>query len=112
MNNAALAYSGKNYLIKEIMEATPQKLLIKVYDFALVQIKKKDFVKTNNAIQVLIDSLRFEPEQAKEISIGLLKLYKFCQDQMRQKNYEIVYTILSDLKNSWNEVFNSQRAAA
>ncbi len=103
--------AANQYLIRDILDASPQKLLIKVYDFALVNIQKHDFVKTNNALQVLIDALRFDDEKAKEVSVGLLKLYKFCQDQMRLKNYEIVYKIISELKTSWVEAFHNNNIA-
>ncbi len=95
------------YLVKEIMEATPQQLLIKVYDFAIVNCKKQNLVKTNNALQELINSLRFDDEAAREISVGLFRLYQFCQDQMRKNNYDIVVKILTELKESWLNAFKA-----
>jgi flagellar protein FliS len=94
------------YLVKDILEATPQQLVIKLYDLAIVSCKREDLRKTNNAIQALIDALNFEDESATEISTGLLKLYKFCQDQMREGNYSIVDRILSELRESWMNVFS------
>jgi flagellin-specific chaperone FliS len=73
-NNRANAY-----LAKEILEASPQKLLIKVYDFAIVHCKKGNMDKTNRALQELINALRFDDEKSKDIAIGFLKLYQFCQ---------------------------------
>jgi len=69
------------YLTKEIMEATPQKLLLKVYDFSIQQALQKNMIKTNRGIQVLIESLNFEVADARSISIELLRLYQYCQDQ-------------------------------
>lgn len=97
------------YLVKEILEATPQQLLIKVYDFAIVNCQKHNLEKTNNAIQELINGLRFDEGEVKEISIGLLRLYQFCQDQMRKKNYDIVYKVLTELRESWINAFKSQQ---
>lgn len=94
------------YLVKEIMDASPQQLLIKIYDFAILNCQRQNLEKTNKAIQELINSLRFDLEEAKEISIGLLKLYQFCQEQMRQKNYDIVYKILTELRETWLKIFN------
>ena len=105
MYQAAIANRQQNrlnpYLVKEIMEATPQQLLIKIYDFAIMNCQKRDLIKTNKALQELINSLRFDDEEAKEISIGLYKLYQFCQDQMRKQNYDIVYKILTELRGTW-----------
>lgn len=93
------------YLAKEILEATPQQLLIKIYDFAIVNCQRQDMVKTNNAIQELINSLSFEGPQVKEVSTGLLRLYKYCQDQMRSQNYDMVLKILTELRDTWASAF-------
>ena len=95
------------YLLKEILEANPQQIILKIYDIAIVNSKKKDLAKTNNAIQELINSLKFDDEQVKEISMGLLRLYRFCQEEMRKQNYDIVYKILTDLRETWTKAFNN-----
>ncbi|MCK9210232.1 MAG: flagellar protein FliS [Ignavibacteriaceae bacterium] len=109
MQHSALANNNSNrmnqYLVKEILEATPQQLLIKVYDFAIVNCNKHNMVKTNNAIQELINSLNFETESVREISTGLLRLYLFCQEQMRLQKYDTVNTILVELRSTWVEAF-------
>jgi len=110
MYQASLSYKQQNrlnpYLVKEIMEATPQQLLIKVYDFAILHCQKKDLIKTNKAIQELVNSLRFDDENTKELAVGLYKLYQFCQEQMRNQNYDIVYKILVELRETWQKAFN------
>ena len=95
-----------SYLVKEIMEASPQQLLIKVYDFAIVNCQRQNIEKTNKALQELINALRFDGDDVREISIGLLKLYQFCQEEMRNRNFEIVLKILTDLRESWRNAFN------
>ncbi len=95
-----------NYIVKEIMEATPQQLLIKIYDFAILNCQRKNLAKTNQALQELINSLRWEGEDVKQVSTGLFKLYQFCQSEMRKKNYDIVYRILSELRETWLKAFN------
>ncbi|MBN1301171.1 MAG: flagellar protein FliS [Melioribacteraceae bacterium] len=94
------------YIVKEILEASPQQLLIKIYDFAILNCQRHDLSKTNNAIQELINSLNFEDESAREISTGLLRLYQFCQDQMRKREYDVVYKILTELRDTWKNAFN------
>ncbi|MBU2492290.1 MAG: flagellar protein FliS [Bacteroidetes bacterium] len=95
------------YLVKEILDADPKKLLLKIYDFAIVNSKRGDLAKTNNALSALINALNFDTEETKKISIGLMKLYQFCQEQMRQKNFNIVVNILSDLRETWLTVFRT-----
>lgn len=110
MYQAALSQRQQNrlnpYLVKEIMEATPQQLLIKIYDFAILNCQKRNLEKTNRAIQELINGLRFDDETTKEVALGLYRLYQFCQDQMRQQNYDIVHKILLELRETWQKAFN------
>ncbi len=109
-NSTITANKNRNrlnqYLVNEITQATPQQLLIKIYDFALVNCKKENLAKTNEALQVLINALSFDGKEVSEISTGLLKLYQYCQNEMRNKNYTIVYKILNELKESWLIAFN------
>ena len=114
MYNSSAAYKINNinnranaYVANEILDASPQKLLIKIYDFAITHCKNKNLEKTNKALILLIESLRYDEEEAAKISNGLKQLYEFCQDQMRQRNYEIVEKILIDLRESWVGAFTS-----
>lgn len=110
MQRSAILYERNNkanaYLTKEIMEASQEKLLIKIYDFAIVNCQKGDLEKTNKAITQLINALNFEDEKAREIAVGLYRLYQFAQDQMRKGKHEITLKILSDLRETWLIVFN------
>ena len=89
------------YLTNQVLNASPEQLFIKVFDLAVVQSEKRDMIKTNNAIQELIGFLRFDDENYKDLAINLIKLYQFCQDQARKSNFEIVTTILTELRDSW-----------
>jgi flagellar protein FliS len=93
------------YLSKDILDASPQKLLLKVYDFAIANCRKNDMVRTNKALSELINSLNFESSETKEFSLGLMSLYQFCQDQMRKGENEIVENILTELRTSWVDIF-------
>lgn len=111
MYSTASVNTNKNrlqkYVEKEIIESNPKQLLIKVYDFAILHCQRHDLIKTNNALQELINALNYETEETREISIGLLRLYQYCQDQMRKKNYEIVHKILTELRQTWAEAFQN-----
>ena len=95
------------YVTNEILDASPQKLLLKVYDFAIMQCKNENLEKTNKALTELINALRFDDEDSNEIAVGLMKLYEYCQEQMRKKNYDIVLNILTELRDSWSKAFVS-----
>ncbi|MCB0729849.1 MAG: flagellar protein FliS [Ignavibacteriae bacterium] len=110
INNAHNNYGANAYLANEILNASPQKLLLKVYDFAIAQCKNKNLEKTNKALAELINALRFDDDNSYEISIGLKRLYEYCQDQMRNRNYDIVLRILTELRETWNKVFVSMES--
>lgn len=96
------------YLANEILYATPKQLFIKTFDFAIVHSEKMDMVKTNNAIQELIGMLKFDDESFKDLSINLLRLYQYCQDQARKNNFTIVSKILTELRESWLKAIQSK----
>lgn len=102
-NNRAKAYVTNN-----ILDTTPEKLLIKIYDFAIKGCRTHSLEKTNGALNELIFALNYDTKEVEEVSIGLLKLYKFCQEQMRKKNYDIVEKILTELRESWVNVLKQQ----
>jgi flagellin-specific chaperone FliS len=81
-------------------------LLLRIYDFAIAHCKNRNLEKTNKALMTLITGLRFDDPESVEISIGLKRLYEFCQDQMRQKNYDIVERILLELRETWISAFS------
>ncbi len=95
------------YLRKEIMEASQEKLLLKTYDFAIVHSKKGDVNKTISALDILINSLNLKYEVARQ----LYSLYIFCKEQMMENNSDVVYEILTELKESWVTAFNKEKIA-
>lgn len=99
---------AKAYLLKEISEASPQKLLLKIYDLAILSYQKGDFARANRAVAELINSLNFADENASEISFGLLRLYQFAQDQARKNNLAVSIKILQELRDTWSILFKEK----
>jgi len=108
-------YTGTNYnpnnklnpyLVTELTSAKPDELILKIYDFAILNCKKDNMIKTNDALQVLINSLNFGNQQASEISMGLMRLYEYCQEQMRKHNSPAVLKVLTELKDAWVTALN------
>jgi flagellar secretion chaperone FliS len=110
MYQAAVLQKSKinPYLANQILNASPEQLLIKIFDFAVINSEKKDMIKTNNAVQELIGLLRFDDESYKDLSINLIRLYQYCQDQARKNNFEIVTKILTGLRESWLEAIQNK----
>ncbi len=108
----ATAYSYNKrigqYLNNEINQASPAQLILKVYDFAILNCQRKNMLKTNEAIQVLINSLNFDINGARDISIGLLRLYHYCQEQTRKNNFDEAQKILTDLRDTWKKALTNR----
>jgi len=98
------------YLINQVLQSSPEQLLIKVYDYAVINSEKKDMIKTNSAISELIGFLRFDDDATKNLSVSLLRLYQFCQDQARKSNFDVVTRILSELRVSWLQAIENKQA--
>jgi flagellar secretion chaperone FliS len=105
--NTQLAYKrqapAQNYHTNQIMSMTPTQLILKVYDIAIVSIKRADIVRANKAILELINSLNFDYN---DIASGLLRLYQFCQKSLREKKYDDAVQVLTDLRATWASAFN------
>lgn len=108
MSSFAKNQRVNQYIINDIMDASPEKLIMKVFDFAILNCQKENMIKTNEALQVLINALNFDTPEVKEISTGFLKIYLYCQDQMRKKNYNVVLKTLTELKQSWETALNNR----
>lgn len=109
---SALSYKSGNklnpYLVNEIRESSQEKLLLKLYEFAIMSCRRQDIEKTNKALDELIFGLRFDEQELENISTGLFRLYNFCKEQMRKREYGIVEKILTELKSTWVDALKSQ----
>lgn len=108
MSNVAVQKSDispeiNGYLKNEVMGLSPTEIILKIYDFAIINLKKKEQQKAMRAITELIVSLNFE---YKEFSIGLYKLYQYCRDQIIHGKYDNALVILEGLRDSWAKAFN------
>ena len=92
---------SNQYVTNGILSAKPEELIMKIYDFAIINSKKNNMLKTNEALQALINALNFDHPAAKEISVNLLNIYLYCQDQMRKQKNDDVTRILSELRDTW-----------
>jgi len=102
----AVAYKPKHafegYKKNEIMSLTPVQLILKLYDYVVVNSKRHDLSKVNAGLAQLIAALNFD---YKEISLGFFRLYQYCQSEARRGNFEEVENIISELRSSWAKAF-------
>jgi len=102
----AIAYKPKNalegYKKSEIMGLTPAQMILKLYDYIIVNCKRRSLDKVNAGLTQLIAALNFD---YREIALGFFRLYRYCQDQARKENFEEVERIVAELRTTWAEAF-------
>ncbi len=102
----ALAYKPKNplsgYKQNELMSFSPVQLILKLYDYVIVQSKRGDAEKVNAGLAQLIASLNFDYN---EIALGFFRLYRYCQTRSRKGDFEEVITVISELRAAWAQAF-------
>lgn len=86
------------YQRSQILGLDPVHLLLKVYDFTILNCKKNDVTKASKGLVELISALNFDYE---EISLGLFRLYQYCMDKIKKGEFDEVVLILQDLRESW-----------
>jgi len=88
-----------NYQRQEILNASPEELIGKLYDYAIQACYQKRQRRLQDILQTLAKSLNFDYE----ISGTLFELYDYCQRCAQQNEFEEVRVLIEDLRNTWNE---------
>ena len=99
---------AKEYRYQEVMGASSMRLIIITCDAAIAACHRRDLVAGTRALAVLRNSLNF---QYAEIANGLLALYLWCADLLREEKWEEAVTILAELRGAWAQA-EQQVAAA
>jgi|SRR5699024_3891126 len=96
------------YQRQSIMNATPLRLVVKLYDLVLQATYRKDESRVKEVLSTLIESLNFDHEPADE----LFQLYKYCQDLARKQKYDEIRDILEPLRDAWETAANNEQQEA
>lgn len=101
--NSKRAYSG--YKTNEITSLSPAQLILKLYDYIIVNARKKNYSNVSVGLTHLIAALNFD---YKDISIGFFRLYRYCQNQARNGNFVEVEKVVGELRSTWAQAFKLQ----
>ncbi|NIV15102.1 MAG: hypothetical protein GWN62_28775 [Aliifodinibius sp.] len=80
-------------------------MILKLYDYGIVSISKKDLKKANLVLTELIAALNFDYNENEE-AMGLFKLYRYCQDCLYKNDFEQPLEIFKELRDAWANAFN------
>lgn len=95
----------RGYRQQQIMTATPDQLILLLYDMALAACNQKDGSRLNRVLAELIDSLDFSYE---ETAMGFFRLYEYSMSLAQKRKFDDVKEILSELRDTWAGAMQSQ----
>lgn len=93
------------YRQNQLTYASPQDLLLAVYDAGVTACATGDADRAKAALVELVNSLNFDYQ---EISFGLLRMYNYCLDLTAKGQLEDVGRILSELRTTWAQAFAAE----
>jgi flagellar protein FliS len=85
--------------------ASPQDLLLAVYDFGINACAVGDGNRAKAALVELVNSLNFDYH---EVATGLLRVYNYCLELVGQGRFDEVEGILSELRATWAQAIANQ----
>ena len=98
MQNPQLVYQRQS-----VMNASPLKLVVKMYDLAIQATYREDDKRFRDIVSELIHGLNFDYEPSGQ----LFEIYRYCQDLSRKQRFEEIREIMEPLRETWEEVANT-----
>ena len=103
------AFRMRQYQQQAVRTASPEQLILKLYDFGIGCCHRGDRVKLRKVFVELISSLDFE--RGGEIAQGLYALYEYCMNETISGDLDVICEILTGLRDAWREGVVTRRAA-
>ncbi|MBN2279924.1 MAG: flagellar protein FliS [Candidatus Marinimicrobia bacterium] len=88
------------YLAQKIMTASPEQLILYIYDASISACGRKDRRKAAEAIQELVNSLNFKE---KKVATTFYNMYQYILNLIHNQKFEEAQTLLRDIRNTWAE---------
>ncbi len=99
----------RQYQQQAIMTATPEQLILKLYDLGIAACHREDRSKLRAVLKELIGSLNFE--KGGEIAQGLYNIYEFCLRESISGDLTLVQELIDELRSVWKEAVIGRQAA-
>lgn len=93
----------KSYQKNDAASATPLRLIVMVYDRAILGCQQKNIEMAWNAIKVLIDNLNMDIQP---LAGKLLAIYEYCGELINKGEFDSASKLLKELRDTWASVSN------
>jgi flagellin-specific chaperone FliS len=91
------------YRREQFLNLSPVEVILKLYDTAILGIKKNDNDLAKRAINELIAALNFDYQ---DISVRLFGLYQYSKRCLRENKPQDAIVVLEELRGTWAQAFN------
>ena len=86
------------YLSQKILTASPEQLILYIYDASISACGRKNHVKAAEAIQELINSLNFKE---KKVAGTFYHMYQHILSLIHKKEFEEAQILLREIRSTW-----------
>jgi flagellin-specific chaperone FliS len=94
-------YRNSNpYLAQKILSASPEQLVTYVFDVAIAACINKNKVRAVEAIQLLINSLKFDQ---KKIATTFYNIYSRILKLIYVNQFDLAENLIREIRDSWNQ---------
>ena len=89
------------YRRESAVNLSPSQVILRLYDFSILQCKKRDKLKAREGVNALITGLNFDIPMA----TGLFNLYDYCKRCLRKDDFHNALLVLEELRSAWAQAF-------
>lgn len=93
------------YLYQKIVSASPEELIVYIYEAAIKACNQEDQRRALEAIQELINALNFD---AKEVASNFYFIYKHVTHLVNEKKFTDARDMLDELRSTWMQAMKLQ----
>jgi flagellin-specific chaperone FliS len=87
------------YQRQSVINASPVKIVIKLYDLAIQATYREDDKRLREILSTLIKGLNFDHEPAGQ----LFNIYQYCQEISREGRFDEIRELLEPIREAWEE---------
>jgi len=89
------------YLVQKVLTASPEQLVVYIFDAAIIACGREDKMKASQAVQALINSLNFDSDR--NIAVKFFQIYHYILNKINAENFDEAKKLLDELRKTWSE---------